>query len=97
MASLTKGRPDLGGSLIRAALIAGSRSVIANRDELNRINVFPVADGDTGTNLAFTFAAVLEGVRKARGQDAATVLHGAAMSAIDGARGNSGAGPGYFI
>jgi uncharacterized protein len=83
--------PLLGGSLIRAALMMGARAVIANRDELNRINVFPVPDGDTGTNMAFTFAAVLAGAQHARGQDASAVLHGAAMSAIDGARGNSGA------
>lgn len=83
--------PNLGGALLRAALIAGSRAVIAKRDELNRINVFPVADGDTGTNMAFTFAAVLESATAARGQGADVVLHNAAMSAVDGARGNSGA------
>ncbi len=87
----TRVGPNLGGALLRAALIAGSRAVIAKRDELNRINVFPVADGDTGTNMAFTFAAVLESAMGARGQGADVVLHNAAMSAIDGARGNSGA------
>jgi len=87
----TKPGPNLGGALLRAALIAGSRAVIAKRDELNRINVFPVADGDTGTNMAFTFAAVLESATAARGQGADVVLRNAAMSAVDGARGNSGA------
>ena len=87
----TRVGPNLGGALLRAALIAGSRAVIAKRDELNRINVFPVADGDTGTNMAFTFAAVLESAMAARGQGADVVLHNAAMSAVDGARGNSGA------
>ncbi len=87
----TKRGPNLGGALLRAALIAGSRAVIAKRDELNRINVFPVADGDTGTNMAFTFAAVLESATAARGQGADVVLRNAAMSAVDGARGNSGA------
>ena len=82
---------NLGGALLRAALIAGSRAVIAKRDELNRINVFPVADGDTGTNMAFTFAAVLESATAARGMSADRVLRNAAMSAVDGARGNSGA------
>ena len=38
----------------RRALIVGIRRVVAQREEINRINVFPVADGDTGTNLAFT-------------------------------------------
>ena len=46
--------PQLSVYGLRRALIAGIQRVIADRDELNRINVFPVADGDTGTNLAFT-------------------------------------------
>lgn len=83
--------PLLGGALIRAALIAGARAVIAKRDVLNNINVFPVADKDTGSNMAFTFAAVLSSAQSARGLDASGVLSSAALSAIDGARGNSGA------
>lgn len=83
--------PLLGGAVIRAALIAGARAVIAKRDELNHINVFPVADRDTGSNMAFTFAAVLSSAQSARGLDASGVLTSAALSAIDGARGNSGA------
>ena len=46
---------------LRLALIAGARRVIAARDGLNRINVFPVADGDTGNNLASTLGSVLNG------------------------------------
>jgi len=76
---------------LRRALIAGIQRVIADRDELNRINVFPVPDGDTGTNLAFTLGAVLQGVRKPRFASAGDVLHCAAAEANDGARGNSGA------
>lgn len=83
--------PLLGGALIRGALIAGARAVIAKRDVLNTINVFPVADKDTGSNMAFTFAAVLSSAQSARGLDASGVLSNAAVSAIDGARGNSGA------
>ena len=37
------------GPALRRALIAGARRVIADRDVLNKINVFPVADGDTGS------------------------------------------------
>ena len=52
----------LSGYGLRRALVAGIHRLIARRDELNRINVFPVPDGDTGTNLAFTnfSGAVLE-------------------------------------
>ena len=69
----------------------GIRRVMAQRDEINRINVFPLADRDTGTNLSFTLGAVLQGVREPRFATASEVLHRAAAEAIDAARGNSGA------
>jgi hypothetical protein len=76
---------------LRRALTAGVARVIAERDELNRINVFPVPDGDTGTNLAFTVSAMLNALTP-RGQANAGVLaQRVAAEAIDGARGNSGA------
>jgi hypothetical protein len=76
---------------LRPALIAGIQRVMAQRDEINRINVFPVADGDTGTNLAFTLGAVLQGIREPCFASAGDVLRRAAVEALDGARGNSGA------
>jgi len=75
----------------RRALIAGIRRVMSQRDEINRINVFPIADRDTGTNLAFTLGAVLQGVRVPRFATAGEVLRRVAEEAADGARGNSGA------
>ncbi|MCU0990596.1 MAG: hypothetical protein MUE63_13665 [Xanthomonadales bacterium] len=42
------------------ALTAGIGNVFQRREYLNRINVFPVPDGDTGTNMAFTFKTILE-------------------------------------
>lgn len=82
---------SIGGYGLRLALIAGAQRVILARDEIDRINVFPVADGDTGTNLAFTFHAMLGGMRDMRSGDVGVVLRQAAFDAIDGARGNSGA------
>jgi DegV family protein with EDD domain len=85
------------GHALRRALIAGIRRVIARRDEINRINVFPVADGDTGTNLAFTLGSVLEAVNVGRQGHAGELLRRAASEAIDGARGNSGAIMAQFL
>ncbi len=82
---------QLSGARLKGALIAGAGRVLAKRDDLNRINVFPVPDGDTGTNLAFTMLAVLKTTRRLRGADLGTVLGKVAREAIDGARGNSGA------
>jgi DegV family protein with EDD domain len=81
----------IGGRLVRSALIAGAGRVIRAREAIDRINVFPVPDGDTGTNLAFTFHAVLAGARSSRSTSVAEVCARAARDSIDGARGNSGA------
>lgn len=76
---------------LRRALIAGMRRVIERRELLDRINVFPVPDGDTGSNLAFTLNSVLCGSLSRRSNSAAELLRGVAEDAVDGARGNSGA------
>lgn len=76
---------------LRRALIAGARRVIARRDELNRINVFPVADGDTGSNLAFTLGSVLTGALSRRAAGVGELMRRVSEDAIDGGRGNSGA------
>jgi DegV family protein with EDD domain len=82
---------------LRRALIAGIQRVVAQREEINRINIFPVADGDTGTNLAFTLGAVLQGVREPRFASAGEVLRRAAAEALDSARGNAGAILAHFF
>lgn len=86
-------RPDpaVTAPFLRRALVAGARRVIADRDLLNRINVFPVADGDTGNNLAATLVGLLNGALQHRGRHLGELLQRVADDAIDGARGNSGA------
>lgn len=79
------------GPALRRALIAGARRVISQREALNKINVFPVADGDTGSNLAFTLGNILTGALSRRTPGAGDLLRRVGDDAIDGARGNSGA------
>jgi DegV family protein with EDD domain len=83
--------PRITAAALRRALIAGMRRVISRRDLLNRINVFPVPDGDTGSNLAFTLSSVLSGSLSRRAGSPGALLRAVAEDAIDGARGNSGA------
>jgi hypothetical protein len=83
--------PRISAAGLRRALVAGARHVIARREFLNRINVFPVPDGDTGTNLAFTLATLLGGALSRRAGSAGELLRRVADDALDGARGNSGA------
>lgn len=82
---------------LRRALIAGAHRVIAARDELNRINVFPVPDGDTGSNLASTLGCVLSGALSRRSRHIGELLTRVGNDAIDGARGNSGAIMAQFL
>ena len=82
---------SLDGSGFAQALHAGTLAVVAECDNLDRINVFPVADADTGANLAATLRAAsarLGAGAPSRIDDAARL---AADAALDGARGNSGA------
>jgi len=74
---------------LRQSVIAGARRVIAHRDHLDRINVFPVPDRDTGTNLALTMTAIVDGLKRPL-PSLAAVSSSIASSALDGAQGNSG-------
>ncbi|MGL4367618.1 MAG: DegV family protein [Brevinemataceae bacterium] len=70
------------------SIIAGGKKVIEHQEEINKINVFPVPDGDTGANLAATFTSVIYNAKeKGSLQDIAMSIGDAAL---DGARGNSG-------
>ena len=56
------------GPRLARGLGAGIRHLFQRRDYINKINVFPVPDGDTGTNMAFTFKAILEALGRLREQ-----------------------------
>ena len=64
--------------------------LITHTDEINRLNVFPVADSDTGTNLLFTMRAALTAVEATETTDVSALTAALAEGALHGARGNSG-------
>jgi len=82
---------ELNGARLSRLLRAGIQRLLADQEHLNRINVFPVADGDTGTNMALTMHAVLISLRRDPNDHAGSTLTRVADAALDGARGNSGA------
>ena len=90
-------QPPVTAAALRRAMIAGARRVIAAREELNRINVFPVPDGDTGSNLASTLGSMLQGALSRRSRHIGELLVRIGNDAIDGARGNSGAIMAQFL
>jgi len=78
----------LDGRRIYFAFLAGGKAILKDFAYLNKINVFPVPDGDTGTNLASTMKAIAEQARPHRSiKDS---LRSIADAALTGARGNSG-------
>ena len=81
----------LTGEGIASALVSGIHRVIDEQEELNRINVFPVADGDTGTNLSLSLGSALAVLSEPDGKPLGTLLASTADALLDGARGNSGA------
>ena len=86
----TSGSP-LSVSQARFALGAAFQALEARKQEVNDLNVYPVPDGDTGTNLALTVRSVVEAVgRMPEGLSAHEVCLGISQAALMGARGNSG-------
>lgn len=79
---------NIGGRLFYSIFLAGANRIFENQEELNRINVFPVPDGDTGNNLVATLRSVIDHAQP--DESFHHTLHSIAMAALNGARGNSG-------
>lgn len=78
----------LTNELIYKSFIIGAKNVIQEKNSLNAINVFPVPDGDTGSNLASMMTSIIE--RSILGETSEETIQSIADAAIIGARGNSG-------
>jgi hypothetical protein len=83
-------RIAVGGEALYGALQAGSAALQARVAEVNSLNVFPVPDGDTGTNMSLTLRAALDEVGNAAHLPASELLRLISHGALMGARGNSG-------
>ncbi len=81
---------DIDGAIFRRAVIAGADWVRHTRAHLNMINVFPVPDGDTGTNMALSLSATAAAIRHTDDRNLSRVLAQVAEASILGAKGNSG-------
>lgn len=78
------------GQGIKGMLIAGTTWLEKHVPMVNALNVFPVPDGDTGTNMFLTMQASIQEMEATAEHTAGAVLHAAAHGALMGARGNSG-------
>lgn len=81
----------LSGKTLRDAIISGANNIINNKESVDELNVFPVPDGDTGTNMSMTIRnAVAELNMLSDSVTVETVAQTAASAMLRGARGNSG-------
>lgn len=81
----------LSGKILRDAIISGANNIINNKESVDELNVFPVPDGDTGTNMSMTIRnAVAELNMLSDSVTVETVAQTAASAMLRGARGNSG-------
>ncbi len=81
---------SINGTLLKEMVVAAASLLEANKQSLNDLNVFPVPDGDTGTNMSLTMQSVLKEVSSTPENDLASVAKAMARGALKGARGNSG-------
>ncbi len=84
------GSEKLTATELHAAFRVAERWLELNRDALNAINVYPVPDGDTGTNMLLTLRASLAAAEQAAGEAVGSYMQALSRGALLGARGNSG-------
>ena len=80
----------INGSCYKNALISGANNIINHKEEINSLNIFPVPDGDTGTNMSMTISGAAEALESIDSQSVSEVASAAASAMLKSARGNSG-------
>lgn len=78
------------GHLLKKMIIEGAQSLEQNKQVVNALNVFPVPDGDTGTNMSLTMQSAVREVKTTSGTSLEEVAGAVANGSLMGARGNSG-------
>ncbi len=83
-------RQTINGADFRRMLLSAAAAIEINKQKLNELNVFPVPDGDTGTNMSMTINAAASDLRKLEDPTLEKAASAAASAMLRGARGNSG-------
>jgi uncharacterized protein len=80
----------LDGPKFKQMFLGGAARLNARKEEINDLNVFPVPDGDTGTNMVLTIQAAIQELKKDTDNSVNTLAKGISLGSLMGARGNSG-------
>lgn len=75
---------------LRNMLLSGANNLQNNKDLVDKLNVFPVPDGDTGTNMSLTIASAIKELNKSTEENITVIGKAIAKGSLMGARGNSG-------
>jgi fatty acid kinase len=78
------------GPVFKRALLGSLTWLSNNHEEVNRLNVFPVPDGDTGTNMLLTLQSAVEDIKESNAAEVSKIAKLASHGSLMGARGNSG-------
>lgn len=84
------GTEKIDASLLAKMFLAGANNLEAKKEWINELNVFPVPDGDTGTNMSMTILAAAKEVSGLEKKDMKSVAKAISSGSLRGARGNSG-------
>ena len=84
------GTKEIAGSMLKEMIISGAHALEKNKDIVDDLNVFPVPDGDTGTNMSLTMQSAMKEVKSVTSDDIEEIVEAAANGSLMGARGNSG-------
>ena len=80
----------INGYDLKQAVISGSNNICSQKNKINDLNIFPVPDGDTGTNMSMTTTAAVNALKASDEASAGAVAKTIASAMLRGARGNSG-------
>ncbi len=80
----------LTGAQLKKAIISGANNICSQKERINDLNIFPVPDGDTGTNMGMTISAATKALETFDAKGADEVAKTVASAMLRGARGNSG-------
>lgn len=81
---------NINGTMLRKMMIGGSALLEENKSYVDSLNVFPVPDGDTGTNMSLTMKSVVNEINNCSNNNLDALCDAFAVGALKGARGNSG-------
>lgn len=80
----------ISGAMLKEMFLTGAALLEKNRAYIDSLNVFPVPDGDTGTNMSMTMQSAVKEIQNCKGTNVSDIAAAASLGALKGARGNSG-------